>query len=92
MGGSTAPNNTTNDASGARGADTPRATAPESINACYVTGTGTKNNIAEPPTSDAEQEECAASLTTTPGWPTLTAHRTSGPSDDGKDVNKGVMS
>jgi hypothetical protein len=87
-----APNNTMNDANGAKGMDTLRATAPESTNACCVTGTGTKSNIAESPTSDAEQEEYAVSLTTTPEWPTLTARRMSGPLDDGKDANKGVMS
>jgi hypothetical protein len=87
-----APNNTTNDASSAKGTDTLCATAPESTNACCVMGTGIKSSIVESPTSNAEREEYAASLTTTPEWPTLTARRTSGPLDDGKDANKGVMS
>jgi hypothetical protein len=92
MGGSTDPNSTTNDASGAKGMDTLHATAPESINASCATGTGTKNSTVESPISDAGQEECAASPTTTPEWPIPIARRTSGPSDDEKDVNKGVMS
>jgi hypothetical protein len=91
-GGNTAPNNTTNDVSGAKGVDTRRATAPKSTNACCVMGTGTKSSTAESPTSDAGQEEYAVSPTTTPEWPTPTAHRTSEPLDDGKDANKGVMS
>jgi hypothetical protein len=92
MDGSTAPNNTTNSASGAKGVGTLHAIALESTSACCATGTDTKSNTAESPISDAEREECAASLMITPGWPTPTAHWTSGPSDDGKDVNKGVMS
>jgi hypothetical protein len=92
MGGSTAPNNTTNDASGAKGADTLHTTAPESTNACCATGTGTKSSTAKSPTSIAKWEEYAVSPTTTPEWPTLTARQTSGLSDDGKDANKGVMS
>jgi hypothetical protein len=87
-----APNNTTSDVSGAKGMDTPRATALESTNACCAMETDTKSSTAESLTSDAERGEYAASLMTTPGWPTLTARRTSGPSGDGKDVNKGVMS
>jgi integrase-like protein/chromodomain-containing protein len=92
MGGSTAQSSTTSDASGAKGADTLRATAPGSINVCYVTGTDTKSSTAEPLTSDVKQEEYAASPMTTPGWPTPIARQMSGPSDDGKDTNKGVMS
>jgi hypothetical protein len=87
-----AQNNTTSDANGAKGADIPRGTAPRSTNVCCATEMGTKNSTAEPLTSDVEQEECAASPMTTPEWPTHIAHQTSGPSDDGKDVNKGVMS
>jgi hypothetical protein len=82
----------TSDANGARDTGILRATAPESTNACSVMGTGIRNNSAKFPTSDAEQGECVASLTTTPEWPTPTVHQTSGPLDDGKDVNKGVMS
>jgi hypothetical protein len=92
MGGSTAQNNMTSDVSGAKGAGILHATAPGSISVCYATGTDTKSNTAKPLTSDVEWEECAASPMTTPGWPTLIVHQTSGPSDDGKDVNKGVMS
>jgi hypothetical protein len=92
MGGSTDPNSTTNDASDAKGVDTPHATAPESINASCATGMGIKSSTVESPTNDARQEEYAAFLTTTPEWPIPIARRTSGPSDDEKDVNKGVMS
>jgi hypothetical protein len=88
-GGSMAPNNTTNDASGARDAGIPCAIAPESTNAYSVMGTGIKNSSAKFLTSDTGQGECVASLTTTPEWPTPTVHQTSGPSDDGKDINRG---
>jgi hypothetical protein len=85
-------NSTTNDANGARDAGIPCITAPESTSACSVMGTGIKNNSAKFPTNDAEQGECVVSPMTIPEWPTPTVHQMSGPSDDGKDVNKGVMS
>jgi hypothetical protein len=92
MDGSMALSSMTNDASGAKDMGIPRVTAPESTNACSVMGMGIKNNSVESLTSDAKRGEYVASPTTIPEWPTPTAHRMSGPSDDGKDVNRGVMS
>jgi hypothetical protein len=91
-GGSTAPNSMMSSVNGAKDVDTPHVTAPESTNACSATGMDTKSSSVALHTSNAEWEECAMSPTTTRGWPTPIAHRMSGPSDDGKDANKGVMS
>jgi hypothetical protein len=53
---------------------------------------GMESNNAASPTKDAMLDEYATSPMTTPGWPTPTALQMSGPLDDEKDVNKGVMS
>jgi hypothetical protein len=92
MGGNTAPNSTTNGANGTKEMGTPCATACASINACSAMEQGIKSNCAASPTKDAKQEEYAASLMTTPEWPTPIARQMLGPSDNEKDVNKGVMS
>jgi hypothetical protein len=52
----------------------------------------TEKSNAMFPIKDAELDKSAASLTTTLEWPLPTVPQTSGPSDDRKDVNKGVMS
>jgi hypothetical protein len=91
-GESTDPNSTMSNVNGAKGADTPCVTVQGSTSACSAMGTDTKNNFVASHTNVAEQGEYAMSPTTTPGWLTPTARRTLGPSDDGKDVNKGVMS
>jgi hypothetical protein len=92
MGGNTAQSNTTNGASSARGMGTPHSTAHASINPCSATEQDIKNSCAASPIRGAEQGEYAVFPTTIRGWPIPTVHQTSGPSDDGKDVNKGVMS
>jgi hypothetical protein len=92
MDGNMAPNSIMNAANGARGMGTPRATVRALTNACSVTGQGIKNLCVASLTKGAEQEEYAVSLMTTQGWPIPTAHQTSGPLDNGRDVNKGVMS
>jgi hypothetical protein len=66
MGGSMALNSMMNDVSGAKGVGTLRTTAPKSTNASCATEMGIKSSTVESPISDAEQEECAASPTTTP--------------------------
>jgi hypothetical protein len=92
MGRSMALNNTMSDVNGVRGMGTQCAIAYASTNACSVMELGMENNYAASLTKGAELDEYAVSLTTTPGWPTLTVHRMSGPSDGEKDVDKGVMS
>jgi hypothetical protein len=84
--------NTTNSVSGVRGMGTRCATAHTSINAYSAMGSGMENNNAASLTRGVKPDESAGSPTTTPGWPILTAPQMSGPSDDKKDVNKGVMS
>jgi hypothetical protein len=91
-GGSTALNSTTSAVNGAKGVGTPCVTVRESTSVCSAMGTDTKNSSATSHINDAGWEECAASPTTIQGWLTPTAHQTLGPSDDGKDINKGVMS
>jgi hypothetical protein len=87
-----APINTTNDANGAKGTGTPHTTAHASISASSAMELDMESSNATSPTKDAKPDEYAASPMTILGWPTLTALRTSGPSDDEKDINKGVMS
>jgi hypothetical protein len=80
------------DANGAKGTGTQHATAHVSTSAYSVTELGMENNNATSLTKDAKLDKYATSPMTTPGWPTLTACRMSGPSDSEKDVDKGVMS
>jgi hypothetical protein len=91
-GGSMALTSTMSIASGARGMGTQHATACASINVYSVMELGTERDNVASHTRDVRPGESVASQTTTPMWPTLTAPRTSGPSDSKKDVNKGVMS
>jgi hypothetical protein len=87
-----APNSTTSAANGAKGVGTPCITVHGLTSACSAIGMDTKSSFATSHTNDAGWEECVVSPMTIRGWLTPTAHRTSGPLDDGKDVNKGVMS
>jgi hypothetical protein len=73
MGGSMALSNTTSDASGAKGTGTQCAIACTSTSAYSATELDMENNNAASLTKGAELDEYATSLTTTPGWPTLTA-------------------
>jgi hypothetical protein len=90
--GSTVLSSITNTANGARGMGIPCITVRALTNACSVMGQGTRNSYATSHTKDVEWEECAAFPTITQEWPTPTAHQMSGLLDDGKDINKGVMS
>jgi hypothetical protein len=92
MGGRMAPTKAMYTASGAVKTDTPCITAQKLTNAYSATELGISRSNATSPTKDAAQDEYATFPTTTHKWPTPTVPPTSGPLDDRKDVNKGVIS
>src|SRR5258708_20676622 len=91
-GGNMAPNMTMLSVSGVCSKNTPLKNALKSTSVSYATERGILNCIAASLTSIAEMDKSVECPTTTLVLPTHHAQPTSGPSDDRKDIDRGVMS